>query len=263
MPALTHDRNTGPDHDLSELVTSIRDIGLSDLIHAVERIDGGYNLVQGYRRLSAYRALLTDEGGAWATIPAGFLPRGEAPAKIYSRIVNENIIRKDLSFAEVAITAQIYAAESSALTSIRKSKRMNLSPAASAPISKTIIIDSAQRRSVTVLRLGVEPFYRAAIFAGSMRHGTAGDGSLVILLQPNCPDKTSDGCHIEKDTNNIGAALNFLVEAFERIGRVHLLPMRMWESLVGQYVIFSAQHQFSEFGVPWLKGFDQLLPMLF
>jgi hypothetical protein len=39
--------------------------------------------------------------------------------------------------------------------------------------------------------------------------------------------------------------------------------MRLWESLVSQYVIFSPQHQFSEFGMPWPKGFDQLLPMLF
>ncbi|WP_322895541.1 MULTISPECIES: ParB/RepB/Spo0J family partition protein [unclassified Yoonia] len=111
MQALIRDRNTGPDYELSELVTSIKEVGLSNPIQVVERSDGRYDLVQGYRRLSAYRTLLAEEGEAWATIPAGFLPRGEGRAKIYRRMVDENIIRKDLSFAEMAKTAQIYAAD--------------------------------------------------------------------------------------------------------------------------------------------------------
>ena len=109
--ALVRDRKPGPDVDLPELITSIRDVGLSNPIRVEERDDGKYELVQGHRRLSAYRALLASDGDAWAEIPAGILPRGEGVAGLYRRMVDENLIRKDLSFAEMALTAQAYAAD--------------------------------------------------------------------------------------------------------------------------------------------------------
>ena len=109
--ALVRDRKPGPDPDLSELVTSIRDVGLSNPIRVEERDDGKYELIQGFRRLSAYRALLAEDGDGWGEIPAGILPRGEGVAGLYRRMVDENLIRKDLSFAEMALTAQAYAAD--------------------------------------------------------------------------------------------------------------------------------------------------------
>jgi ParB family transcriptional regulator, chromosome partitioning protein len=109
--ALVRDRNPGFDDDLPELVASIRDVGLSNPIRVEEREDGKYELIQGYRRLSAYRALCDEAGEAWARIPAGLLPRGEGIAGLYRRMVDENLIRKDLSFAEMALTAQAYAAD--------------------------------------------------------------------------------------------------------------------------------------------------------
>ncbi|MBQ2261799.1 MAG: hypothetical protein II336_10560 [Loktanella sp.] len=45
MQALIPDQNTGPDDDLSELFKSIRDIGLSNPIQVVERIDGRHEHV--------------------------------------------------------------------------------------------------------------------------------------------------------------------------------------------------------------------------
>ncbi|MFN3662236.1 hypothetical protein [Yoonia sp.] len=74
-------------------------------------------MVQGYRRFAAYRALHEEDGEAWAKIPAGFLPRGEGRTKIYRRMVDENVIRKDLSFPEMAMTAQVYAADPTTSTS--------------------------------------------------------------------------------------------------------------------------------------------------
>ncbi len=111
---LVRDRAPGLDEHLDELVTSIREVGLSNPIRVEERDDGGFELVQGYRRLSAYRRLLDETGeGAWAEIPAGILPRGEGVAALYRRMVDENIVRKDLSFAEMAEVAQHYAADPS------------------------------------------------------------------------------------------------------------------------------------------------------
>ncbi|SEQ83415.1 chromosome partitioning protein, ParB family [Loktanella sp. DSM 29012] len=108
---LVRDRMPGQDYELPELVTSIRELGLSNPIRVEPRADGdGYELIQGFRRLSAYRVLHAD-GDGWSTIPALVLPRGEGVAGLYRRMVDENVIRKDLSFAEMAYVAQNYAAD--------------------------------------------------------------------------------------------------------------------------------------------------------
>lgn len=110
---LVRDRMPGEDLELQELMTSISELGLSNPIRVFERPDGtGFELVQGYRRLSSYRQLLADTGHeAWAKIPALIVP-GEADISgLYRRMVDENVIRKDLSFAEMAYAAQNYAAD--------------------------------------------------------------------------------------------------------------------------------------------------------
>ena len=109
---LVRDRAPGEDDELAELVTSIRDTGLSNPIRVEEAGEGKYELIQGFRRLSAYRRLHQDTGDSeWGEIPAGILPRGEALGQSYRRMVDENLIRKDLSFAEMAETARAYAAD--------------------------------------------------------------------------------------------------------------------------------------------------------
>ncbi|MAL97737.1 MAG: replication protein [Alteromonadaceae bacterium] len=110
---LVRDRIPGEDHELADLVTSVRELGLSNPIRVMPRPDGtGYELVQGYRRLSAYRRLAEDTGEeTWARIPALVLPGSTDVAGLYRRMVDENVIRKDLSFAEMAYAAQNYAAD--------------------------------------------------------------------------------------------------------------------------------------------------------
>ncbi|MGR3321316.1 MAG: ParB/RepB/Spo0J family partition protein [Pseudooceanicola sp.] len=110
---LVRDRIPGVDHELEELVTSIRELGLSNPIRVMPRPDGtGYELVQGYRRLSAYRKLLEETGDAeWEKIPALVMPGEPDIAGLYRRMVDENVIRKDLSFAEMAYAARNYAAD--------------------------------------------------------------------------------------------------------------------------------------------------------
>ena len=110
---LVRDRMPGEDAELDDLVTSIRDLGLSNPIRVLPRPDGsGYELVQGYRRLTAYRRLHDETGHAdWAAIPALVMPGEGDIAGLYRRMVDENVIRKDLSFAEMAHAAQNYAAD--------------------------------------------------------------------------------------------------------------------------------------------------------
>lgn len=110
---LVRDRLPGEDDELADLMTSLREVGLSNPIRVEARADGeGFELIQGFRRLSAYRTLLTETGDdSWAKIPALVLPSGEDVAGLYRRMVDENIIRKDLSFAEMASAANNFAAD--------------------------------------------------------------------------------------------------------------------------------------------------------
>lgn len=110
---LVRDRLPGEDDELAELITSLRDVGLSNPIRVEARADNsGFELIQGFRRLSAYRALFDETGEeVWSKIPALVLPSGEDVAGLYRRMVDENIIRKDLSFAEMAAAANNFAAD--------------------------------------------------------------------------------------------------------------------------------------------------------
>ncbi|MFC0341687.1 ParB/RepB/Spo0J family partition protein [Paracoccus niistensis] len=108
---LIRDRAPAPDPELAELVASIRDIGLSNPIRVEPGEDGRYELIQGWRRLTAYRQLLSETGDSerWGRIPAGIAAKGDALEALYRRMVDENLVRKDLSFAEMAQLALHYA----------------------------------------------------------------------------------------------------------------------------------------------------------
>lgn len=105
---LTRDRKPGPDPELDELKASIQDIGLSNPIRVERRADGRFDLIQGMRRLSAYRALHEETGDdAYAAIPAGISDAANLDDS-YRRMVDENLIRKDISFAEMGALARAY-----------------------------------------------------------------------------------------------------------------------------------------------------------
>ena len=108
---LIRDRVQGADFELAELIESIREIGLSNPIQVEPAVDGRYELIQGWRRLSAYRQLLEETGDAekWGRIPAGIAARGDQLEQLYRRMVDENMVRKDISFAEMAQLALHYA----------------------------------------------------------------------------------------------------------------------------------------------------------
>ena len=108
---LIRDRAPAADFELAELVQSIRDIGLSNPIRVEPGRDGRYELIQGWRRLTAFRKLLEETGDAetWGRIPAGIAAKGDALEQLYRRMVDENMVRKDISFAEMAQLALHYA----------------------------------------------------------------------------------------------------------------------------------------------------------
>lgn len=109
---LVRDRAPGVDAELEELKASILAVGLSNPIRVEQVADGRYELVQGWRRLSAYRALYAETGDeAFARIPAGLMAKGESLDGLYRRMVDENMVRKDISFAEMAQLARSYASD--------------------------------------------------------------------------------------------------------------------------------------------------------
>lgn len=99
--------------DLAELKASIRDIGLSNPIRVEPGSDGRYELVQGLRRLTAYRQLHAETGDArYAQIPAGLMTDADNLEQLYRRMVDENLVRKEVSFVEMATLARDYARDS-------------------------------------------------------------------------------------------------------------------------------------------------------
>ena len=109
---LVRDRAVGIDYELGELKDSIKELGLSNPIRIEARADGGYELIQGYRRLSAYRELLDETGDTtYQAIPAAVSQAGDSLEDLYRRMVDENLVRKDISFAEMAQLAMDYAAD--------------------------------------------------------------------------------------------------------------------------------------------------------
>jgi ParB family chromosome partitioning protein len=108
---LVRDRDTGDDREIDSLEASIREIGLSNPIR-VARHGDRYELIQGWRRLQAFRALHARTGDdRFAAIPAGMTPDDDPLETSYRRMVDENLVRKDISFAEMAKLARAYAAD--------------------------------------------------------------------------------------------------------------------------------------------------------
>lgn len=112
--SMMRDRIGGQDLELEELELSIQEIGLSNPIRVRRVEQGRYELVQGMRRLAAYRSLYNKsttlaERGVWNRIPAAFFSTNDDLATSYRQMVDENLIRKDVSFGEMARLALHYA----------------------------------------------------------------------------------------------------------------------------------------------------------
>jgi len=69
------------------------------------------SLPSGAREVIDYKVLLAETGDAdkWGRVPAGIVATGKPLHDLYRRMVDENLVRKDISFAEMAVLAQKYA----------------------------------------------------------------------------------------------------------------------------------------------------------
>lgn len=107
---LLRDRSRRLDPQLDDLKASILAVGLSNPILVEPDGMGGYELIQGWRRLSAFKALREETSDPrFASIPATLMPVGETLDGLYRRMVDENLVRKDISWAEMARLARAYA----------------------------------------------------------------------------------------------------------------------------------------------------------
>lgn len=108
---LERDRADASEEGLRELRSSIEAHGLSNAVRLERRNDGRYNLIEGLRRLLAFRSLVEAGRTDFTSIPAlieGQLEIGTA----YRRMVDENLVREDITIAEHARLALAYAADS-------------------------------------------------------------------------------------------------------------------------------------------------------
>lgn len=109
---LVRDRTQRRDPEVEDLKASLRVVGLSNPIRVEKLPEGGYELIEGWRRLTAFRALHAETGDQrWARIPASFVPVGETVEGLYRRMVDENLVRKEISWAEMARLARAYVEE--------------------------------------------------------------------------------------------------------------------------------------------------------
>ncbi|MGB3556887.1 MAG: ParB N-terminal domain-containing protein [Jannaschia sp.] len=107
---LTRDRTVTHDAEMDDLKASLREVGLSNPIRVEPGPNERFELIEGMRRLTAYRQLLEETGDPkWSAIPAGLVATGQKDAALYRRMVDENLVRKDISFAEMAALALAYA----------------------------------------------------------------------------------------------------------------------------------------------------------
>ena len=110
---LQRDRTEIDPDALEELKTSIREQGLALPIRVDLLDDGRYGLNQGRRRLLAFRALHAETGDPrYSRIPA-LVDKASERESAYRRMVDENLIREDVSLAELAGLAIGYAEEAS------------------------------------------------------------------------------------------------------------------------------------------------------
>lgn len=105
---LTRDRSAGRDPEIDDLKRSIAEIGLSNPI-MVEPVGDGFELIQGFRRFTAYLELHAEtKDETFARIPAGINAKGEDILRLYRRMVDENMVRRGVSFGEMAQLAMNY-----------------------------------------------------------------------------------------------------------------------------------------------------------
>lgn len=89
--------------EMDELKASIRERGQREPVEVFRAADGSFQLKAGWRRLTALRQLFAETSDSrFGVIVARVTVEGDDRAALYVDMVEENVIRQDLSFAEMA-----------------------------------------------------------------------------------------------------------------------------------------------------------------
>lgn len=89
--------------EMDELKASLRERGQREPVEVFVGADGSYQLKAGWRRLTALRQLHAETSDPrFADILARVTVEGEDRTALYIDMVEENVIRQDLTFAEMA-----------------------------------------------------------------------------------------------------------------------------------------------------------------
>ena len=92
--------------EMEELKSSIRARGQKEPVEIYEGEDGRYQLKKGWRRFTALSQLFAESGDPdFSAIIARLADRAEIRIARYIDMVEENVVREDLSFAEMAQVA--------------------------------------------------------------------------------------------------------------------------------------------------------------
>lgn len=111
--------------EMEELKASIRERGQKEPVEVYVGQDGRYQLKKGWRRFTALSQLLSETGeDAFATIIARVEPGQADRIARYVDMVEENVVREDLTFAEMAQVA-ITAAQDDGIDEIDPSELVN------------------------------------------------------------------------------------------------------------------------------------------
>jgi hypothetical protein len=77
-------------------------------------------------------------------------------------------------------------------------------------------------------------------------HVAARDGPFVVGLDYQRIDEADDGRVVREDPDDIGSALDLVVDAFERVGRADLRPLLLGEVHVGEDIVAGGVHRGAE-----------------
>ncbi len=100
--------------EMEELKSSIRARGQKEPIEVFRESEGVFQLKKGWRRLTALRQLYAETGdGAFSEVVARIAAGDDGRIDLYIDMVEENVIREDLTYAEMAQVAILAAGDRS------------------------------------------------------------------------------------------------------------------------------------------------------
>lgn len=88
------------------------------------------------------------------------------------------------------------------------------------------------------------------------------DGPFIRLFHEDGSDETGDRGLVWKDADDLGAAFDFTIQAFDWVGCSASITMLVWERHVCQHVGFSLVHQRSQFWQFWPHLISNRTPLL-